>query len=195
MVQMAVTRNTYYATIVYPESAPNDWIEKLQELHIQALVSPLHNKDIDKEGKIKKPHYHVILLFESLKSEKQIQEIADKFGGVKVIPLHSLGAYSRYLCHLDDADKAQYKTEDVVEIGGADYKECCRINDSGKQEKYLMDLTQMILDNNITYFHHAVEKVIEEHDEWFHTLTTNAYYLKAVVMSLATEKEKKEKVF
>ena len=70
---MAATRNTYYATIVYPESAPSDWMNILEEQHIQALISPLHDKDIDKEGNPKKPHYHVVLIFESLKSPKQAQ--------------------------------------------------------------------------------------------------------------------------
>lgn len=181
------SRYTYYATIVYPESAPDDWIEKLKEQHIQALVSPLHDKDINGDGQLKKPHYHVILLFESLKSEKQVQEISNGFGAVKVIPIHSLGAYSRYLCHMDDADKFSYNTEDVIEIGGVDYKECCRINDNLREEKHLMDLTQLILDNKIIYFHKVVEIVLEEHEDWFHVLTKNSYYLKSIVVSLATE--------
>ena len=99
---MATTRNTHYATLVYPESAPHDWIDILEEQHIQALISPLHDKDIDKEGNPKKPHYHIILIFESLKSPNQVKEINEQFGGVGVIPLHSLGAYSRYLCHTDN---------------------------------------------------------------------------------------------
>ena len=31
------TRN--FATVVYPESAPEDWINKLEELHVSVLVS------------------------------------------------------------------------------------------------------------------------------------------------------------
>lgn len=191
---MAVERYTYYATLIYPESAPSDWIEILKDFHIKALVSPLHNKDIDKDGNLKKPHHHIILIFEGLKSESQVQKIADQFGGVKVIPIHSLGAHSRYLCHTDDPDKAQYNREDVIEISGANYMECCRTNDTGQQEKNLLKLTQLILDNDIVYFHEVVEKVIKEHVDWFHALTTNSYYIKAVVMSLATQKERKEKV-
>ena len=137
---MAAQRNTYYATIVYPESAPTDWLDKLEEEHIQALVSPIHDKDIEKDGKEKKPHYHVILMFESLKSMKQVKEITDKFGGVGTLPLHSLGGYSRYLCHLDNSEKAQYNPEDVKEISGANYKECCRCNDSQEKEDEAIEL-------------------------------------------------------
>lgn len=52
------TRN--FATVVYPESAPEDWINKLEELHVAVLVSPLHDKDINPSGEPKKPHYHVL---------------------------------------------------------------------------------------------------------------------------------------
>ena len=189
---MATTRNTHFATIVYPESAPSDWIEKLEEQHIQALISPLHDKDINKEGNPKKPHYHVILIFESLKSPKQVTEIIEIFGGVGTIPLHSLGAYSRYLCHIDDPEKAQYSKEDVKEISGANYKECCRQN--GEKEKEdeanLIELTQIILDQRITYFHEVADLIIKEHSDLFSALKTNSYYIHSVIMSLATQTEK-----
>ena len=47
-----------YATIVYQESAPAGWLDILDELHIPAFVSPLHDKDLNKEGEIKKAHWH-----------------------------------------------------------------------------------------------------------------------------------------
>ena len=59
------TRN--FATVVYPESAPSDWIDKLDQLHVAALISPLHNKDTNPSGEPKKPHYHVLLMFEGVK--------------------------------------------------------------------------------------------------------------------------------
>lgn len=51
------TRN--WATVVYPESAPDDWIMKLQEQCVPALISLLHDKDINADGTRKKEHYHV----------------------------------------------------------------------------------------------------------------------------------------
>lgn len=193
---MAAKRNTYYATIVYPESAPLDWIDILEEQHIQALISPIHDKDIDKEGNPKKPHYHVVLIFESLKSPQQAQEIFEKIGGVGTIPIHSLGAYSRYLCHLDNSEKAQYSKEDIREISGADYKECCRQNGEKEKEEEanLIELTQIILDKKIIYFHEVADLIIKEHSDLFSVLKTNSYYIHSVVMSLAMQ-EKQERNF
>lgn len=193
---MAVRRNTYYATIVYPESAPLNWIDILEEQHIQALISPIHDKDIDKEGNPKKPHYHVVLIFESLKSPQQAQEIFEKICGVGTIPIHCLGAYSRYLCHLDNSKKAQYNKEDIREINGADYKECCRQNGEKEKEEEanLIELTQIILDKKITYFHEVADLIIKEHSDLFSVLKTNSYYIHSVVMSLAMQ-EKQERNF
>ncbi len=46
------TRN--FTTIVYPESAPENWMEILGELFIPSLVSPLHDRDTNPTGECKK---------------------------------------------------------------------------------------------------------------------------------------------
>ena len=51
----------------------------------------------------------------------------------------------------------------------------------------------MILDKQITYFHKVAEIVMQEHEDWFNTLTANAFYIKAVVMSLAIQNDRKER--
>jgi len=113
------TRN--FATVVYPESAPENWERILEEHCVPAFISPLHDKDIDAEGKIKKEHYHVMILFEGCKTKDQAKEIFDSIGGVGAEVVKNSKAYSRYLCHLDNKDKAQYDVNDVVSLSGADY--------------------------------------------------------------------------
>lgn len=113
------TRN--YATCVYPESAPSNWKEILAEELVPAFISPLHDKDINPTGEPKKPHHHVILMFDSLKTKEQAQAIFDKIGGVGCEVINSIRGYSRYLCHLDNPEKAQYSTDDVKALCGADY--------------------------------------------------------------------------
>ena len=46
----AGTRTRNFATVVYLESAPADWMERLDQHHIAALVSPLHDKDKNPSG-------------------------------------------------------------------------------------------------------------------------------------------------
>ena len=113
------TRN--YATVVYPESAPTNWMSILEEHCVPAFVSPLHDKDVDSENKPKKEHYHVMILFEGCKTKEQAQEIFDSIGGVGVEAVKNSRAYARYLCHLDNKDKYQYDIEAVISLSGADY--------------------------------------------------------------------------
>ena len=45
--------------VIYPESLPENWLEILQNSGLQIAISPLHDKDINPDGTIKKPHYHI----------------------------------------------------------------------------------------------------------------------------------------
>lgn len=113
------TRN--YATVVYPESAPENWQEILSDLKVPAFISPLHDKDLNPTGEHKKQHYHVMLVFEGVKTPDQAKAIFDQIKGVGCEAVQSLRGYARYLCHLDNPEKAQYSVEDVRCLCGADY--------------------------------------------------------------------------
>lgn len=115
-------RGEVWALVGYPESLPDDWYSILDELHIQVLISPLHNKDVNADGEVKKPHFHIVLIFESLKSYSQVLEIANKLNCPVPQKQDSKRGIARYLCHLDNPEKAQYEVDDVVTLGGADYR-------------------------------------------------------------------------
>jgi hypothetical protein len=107
MGNVSKTRN--WAFVVYPESAPDGWMELLADTHIPAFVSPLHDKDIDEDGSLKKPHYHVVLMFDGPTTQKRANEIIEPFCGTKSAEyVKSLRGYVRYLIHLDNPEKAQY---------------------------------------------------------------------------------------
>lgn len=113
------TRN--FACVVYPESAPADWLDVLKGQFVPGFVSPLHDSDINPGGENKKHHFHVLLTFESLKTFEQASAIFQKIGGVGCEVVQSVRGYARYLCHLDNPEKAQYSPEDVIAFCGADY--------------------------------------------------------------------------
>lgn len=113
------TRN--FATVVYPESAPENWIEILSEQFVPAFISPLHDSDINPTGEPKKPHYHVLITFDTMKTNEQAKALTELIGGVGCEVVNSVRGYARYLCHLDNPEKAKYKQEDVKALCGADY--------------------------------------------------------------------------
>lgn len=125
----ASKRQRAFAFLLYPESAPADWLDLLRDLHVPMAVSPLHDRDVyaadkdgHKAGEVKKPHYHVMMCFAGKKSLDQVyQMVAESLGIKHVEPIDDARGYCRYLTHMDDADKAQYNPADVITISGFDY--------------------------------------------------------------------------
>lgn len=180
------TRN--FATIVYPESAPSDWKEKLNEYHIAALISPLHDKDINPDGELKKPHYHVLLMFESVKDfENQVKPIFDEIGGVGREIVNSCRGYARYLCHLDNPEKAQYDPSEVFSISGADFYSITRLpSDNGK---ILAEIMAYVRENEIYSFAEFIDISRMYHQEWFNLIVnSNAWIVKEFIKSLEWER-------
>lgn len=118
---MAEKRGRNFATVVYPESAPVGWDQILADSKVPAFVSPLHDLDLNPGGEVKKAHYHVIVMFEGVKSDDQIRDFFSSFGGVGLERIASIRGYARYLCHLDNPEKHRYDTSLVRSFSGADY--------------------------------------------------------------------------
>lgn len=119
-----IPRTRNWGTIVYPESAPDEWVDMLKSFNVPFFVSPLHDQDLLEDGSsnLKKPHYHVLLMFDGVKTADQAAEIFNVIGGVGCEKVSSLRGYARYLCHLDDMDKTQYDPNGVLCYGPtADY--------------------------------------------------------------------------
>lgn len=163
------TRN--YATVVYPESAPEGWQDILSQQFVPAFISPLHDKDINPTGEPKKPHYHVVIMFEGVKTREQAMEIFAKIGGVGCEVVQSIRGYSRYLCHLDNPEKAQYKQEDVRCLCGADYPGVIGlVTDKYKAIGEMIDFCK---DSNIYSYSDLLEYCRMERFDWFRVLCDN----------------------
>ena len=56
-----VEKGRDWTFLIYPESAPKNWREILDETHMRWVESPLHDKDTNADGEIKKAHWHILL--------------------------------------------------------------------------------------------------------------------------------------
>lgn len=162
------TRN--FSTIVYPESAPDDWLEILEQTFVPCFVSPLHDKDINQkaEKELKKPHYHVIVMFDSVKTNEQAKELFSKINGVGCERVSSLRGYARYLIHMDNPEKAKYSAEDIKQLGGADWhKAIATTND-----KYtaIREMCDFCLESGITSYAELFEYSMFNREDWFRVL-------------------------
>lgn len=180
---MAETRKRNFACIVYPESAPKNWIDILSDYHIPAFISPLHDSDLTNNGKEqKKAHFHVMIMFDSLKSDDQVKQIFNSFGGVGFEKVQSMRGYARYLCHLDDPNKAQYDPGKVVCFGGANYFEL--IGTMADKQSCIRDMVDFINENDIDSFYELVNYSRNFKLEWFDCLMNHgSYFIKEYIKS------------
>ena len=107
-----------WAFVLYPESAPSDWREQLQQTGLPAVVSPLHDKDLDPTGEPKKPHYHIILVYSGPTAFSVVSALTARLNQPIPQPLESVRGYYRYLTHKDNPDKYQYDEHDITTING-----------------------------------------------------------------------------
>ena len=163
------TRN--WATVVYPESAPKDWKALLQEQCVPALVSPIHDKDINADGTMKKEHYHVMILFDGVKTREQAGEVFSVIGGVGIEPVKCARAYARYLCHLDNPQKAQYAIEDVVACSGVDYYSM--INLATDKYSAIGEMIEFCMENAVVGYAELLLYAKNNRMDWFRVLCDN----------------------
>lgn len=160
------TRN--FATVVYPESALENWQEVLSEQFVPAFISPLHDKDLNVTGEPKKPHYHVLLMFDNVKTLEQATALFSRISGVGCEVVQSLRGYARYLCHLDNPEKHQYSTEDLKQLCGADYSTTIGLpTDKYKAIGEMIDFCQ---ENNVVSYSELLEYSRHNRFEWFRVL-------------------------
>lgn len=117
------TRCRVYTCILYPESAKVGWFDKLCEFGIKCAVSPLHDKDLSEDGNVKKAHFHLLFQFDNKKTIQSFEyECALPLGAVRCQPVRNIKSFTRYLCHLDNPEKAAYLEGDVVSLNGFNYE-------------------------------------------------------------------------
>lgn len=175
-----------FATVVYPESAPENWLEVLDGLHVPAFVSPLHNQDINPDGSPKKPHWHVLIMFAGVKTKEQTQAVIDAIGGVGCESVSTVRGYARYLVHADNPEKAQYSKSDVRAFSGADYDAITHLpTDDVKMVREMMEYIRV---NQIASFAQFADVCAVDHEEWFRALVTKStYFIKEYIKSLVWE--------
>ena len=157
-----------WTAIVYPESAPEGWVDVLREQLIECLISPLHDKDVLPTGEPKKSHHHVVLSFKNPTTYAKACEVFEAIGAVvppeKECRVKDFRQMGRYLCHLDQPDKHRYPMQDVISIGSIDYPTLCM---SAADEDAMLDEIFEAMDE---YYLDSYPKVIrftrEKHPEW-----------------------------
>jgi len=158
-------RARVWADVLYLDSAPGNWVDILISMGL-VFVYILHDKDVDPDGTLKKPHYHLLLFFDGKKSFEQIKEITDVLNAPNPQRVKNPKGIVRYLIHMDNPEKYQYKREDIKCFGGADIDKYFELSMSSR-EAILRDIMQFIKDSEMDNFADFVGYCLENQEyEW-----------------------------
>lgn len=178
-------RARIFATACYPDSVPDDWLIKLAESTLEVYVSPLHDKDLNPTGEAKKPHWHVIICFDNVKSTDQAREFFDTINGVGCERVLSKRGYLRYLCHLDNPEKVRYNVNDVLSFGGGDYLTCISSN---ADKLCVMHEVEKFCEMFQIYSYAQLRRLLREYNfEWYKYVVENSIATSSYLKSLLYE--------
>lgn len=131
----------WWSGIVYPESADENWLERLTQLQCEISVSPLHDKDfwnhdspavMDDDGVIiedkgsrykagdrKKAHWHFIIKFDKMMTFEEVNRLIREItNGPYLQKCYSLKGMYEYFIHLNNPEKYQYDKSEIQSFNG-----------------------------------------------------------------------------
>lgn len=135
--------------LIYPESAPQDWRDNIRQRGLIAAASPLHDRDINADGTPKKPHHHIIVVYDGPTTYSNVLKLSQgELNGTIPKPLDSPRGMYTYFTHEDNPEKAQYNKSDIEHFNGFNITDLCMLKASEIQAIKLAVL-DFIDDNDI----------------------------------------------
>lgn len=174
-------RTRVWCAVIYPESAPEDWREKLDAYHFEWAESPLHDMDANPgTGERKKPHWHIVMAFDGPKSYEQVCEILEPINCPIPQRCHALKGAVRYFAHLDNPEKHQYSPSDIVGHGGFDVQSALAPT-SAKRYELIKEMQDWVKDHGITEMQDLMDEARENRlDDWFPLLCDSCAYVMGI---------------
>lgn len=172
-------KKRYWAFVVYPESAPQNWRDLLQETGLPVAVSPLHDRDKESNGQFKKPHWHCIACYSGPTTFNSVKCLTDKLNAPIPIPLESVRGNYRYFTHKDNPDKFQYDEKNITSLNGFNISDFVELTKS-EVHHIILRIEKLILEHNFDEYSDVCEylvnsDLITEHDIFSsHTFHFNA---------------------
>ncbi|WP_024784394.1 replication protein, partial [Streptococcus mutans] len=169
-------RSNKWAFLLYQESAPDDYLEILENMHIPFILSPWHDKDINKEtGELKKAHRHGALYFESLKSYSQVSELLTEHlnspAHVEIV-MSPKGMYD-YFTHAENPEKTLYDINDIESGCGFELDNFLLSNSNNE---FFTTVIDIIEEHNFTEFNHLVRYARTESPQFLNLIMDKTYF-------------------
>lgn len=170
-------RSRTWTFVVYPDSAPTDWRDILDSIMTPWVESPLHEFDVNPTGEVKKPHWHILMMFEGKKSFEQMKALLEPLNCPIPQIAHNAKGVVRYMAHLDNPEKHQYAASAIIGHCGADVAEFLKPTSACRYE-LIREMMSFVRVNGIVEFQDLVDYAMEERfDDWFPLLCDNSAFV------------------
>ncbi len=177
-------KGRHFTFIVYPDSAPKNWKDILQDTGCEIAISPLHDHDIsDEESKeLKKPHWHVIISYSNTTTYNNVLKLTEKLNSPIPKILNSIKGMYRYFTHMDNPEKYQYDSKDIIHLNGFDVES---VNALTVTQKYDIKrkITRYIRENDIKYYIQLLDKLEGLNYDWYNVAIDNTILFNTIIKS------------
>lgn len=168
-------RSRNWCAVVYPDSAPSDWKQLLDNLNIKWACSPLHDKDTDDDEQMKKAHWHIVLCYSGNKSFEQVCEDLSELNCPIPQICRDVRSSVRYFIHRDHPHKFQYNESEIEAFGGFDVADIFALSTTEKHELF-KQIFEFICEWDIKEYFELVNYSMtpEAPESWFSCITDNS---------------------
>lgn len=146
------------------------------------FISPLHDKDVyedgEKKGELKKAHWHLLLCFQNARFYNSVAKEFATYGVIEqnLNSVKNLNSAVRYLCHLDNPEKAQYSIKDIRTNCKELEKYLKKKVDKLSQSEIAEILIQKLDDSKILRFSEVVDVANSLGGDFVNFVTMRAYF-------------------
>lgn len=176
------TKSKYFCCVLYPDSLSYDTdnlIKSLAGEHLTFAVSPIHDRDIESDGTLKKAHYHLLIAYSSATTLSNIRGWFNACG-MPYSDLHSVRicasgvGYYRYLTHKDNPEKAQYNDCDIRVFNDSDelFKKFSKTASDKIDD--LVRIFRIVDELNTISFHDLIQYLMLNERELFKMVTSSS---------------------
>lgn len=174
----------HWAIIIYPESAPSDWEEKLQQTGCVCAISPLHDSDVNEStGEVKKEHWHIVISYPNTTTFNNVKALCDDLNAPIPQVLNSVKGAIRYFTHQDNPEKFQYDAKDVKTINGFDLEEYTKPT-ANEIYEIKHQIIEYIKENKVVHYIDLVSDMFEINYDWFKVCIDNTLLFNGLCTSL-----------
>lgn len=167
-------KGRHFAYVVYPESAPSDWVEQLKQTGLTFVVSPLHDKDINADDTPKKAHYHVIVSWGNNTTYRSARGLCDMLNCPMPQLLKNCNGMYRYLTHKDNPEKYQYTEQPKC------YNGWVRPLDSVDVSNLKAEIWRMVYTEDCREYGELLMVCEQRGSEYFEVASNHTLFFKAV---------------